>query len=169
MFAVNDYVFYGSGGVCKIVDIQTAPLESMPRDKQYYIMHSLHDASSVMYIPVDSDCIFLRPLISRTEAEELLAQIPYVTPLEAPNAKQLRECYAEAMRRHMPIDWVRVIKTVWLRMNEPRPAARRISETERSFAENARKYLYTELSLVLDVSAAKMEEYIAASVNNAIL
>ena len=158
MFELNDYVFYGSGGVCKIVDIQAAPLEGMPKDKLYYILHSLHDKSSVMYIPVDSECVFLRRLVSREDAEALLETIPSVSVIEEPNAKLLREKYNFAMKEHMPLEWVRVIKTVYSRMNDPKMPSRKISETERSFADNAKKYLYTELSLVLETDAKQIEE-----------
>ena len=161
MFATNDYVFYGSGGVCKIVDIQTAPLDGMPKDKDYYILHSVHDRSSVMYIPVDSDCVFLRALISREDAENLIALIPSISVIEEPNAKLLREKYTEAMKQHTPTEWVRVIKTVYSRMNETHAPMRRLSETERTFAENAKKYLYAELSLVLDIPVGGIEQYIA--------
>jgi hypothetical protein len=43
-----------------------------------------------------------------------------------------------------------VLKTVQARLDEPRPLARRISETERSYAEAAKRNLCTELALVLD-------------------
>ena len=163
MFHTNDYVFYGSGGICKIVDIQAAPLEGMPKDQQYYILHSTHDRSSVMYVPVDNDRIFLRGLLSREAAEELMGQIADITEIEASNPKLLREQYQESMRRYQPIDWVRVIKTVYARIHAVRPAAKRISETERSFYETARKYLYTELSLVLDRSVQEIEQCVLAN------
>lgn len=165
MFAVNDYVFYGSSGICKIVDIQTAPLDGMPKDREYYILHSVHDVNGVMYVPVDSDCIFLRALITRAEAENLLEQISQIAVIDEVNAKLLREKYNVAMRSHQPVEWVRVLKTVTMRMNEPRPVARRISETERSFAENARKYLYHELSLVLGVSLQEIQNAIVERIS----
>ena len=164
MFELNDYVFYGSGGVCKIVDVQKAPLDGMPEDKLYYILHSLHDQSSVMYVPVDSDCIFLRRLVSREEAESLLQTIPSVSVIEEPNAKLLREKYNLAMKAHLPIEWVRVIKTVYARMNDPKMPSRKISETERSFAENAKKYLHMELSIVLETELKKIEQDVLACI-----
>ena len=162
MFEVNDYVFYGSGGVCRVVDIKTAPLENMPKDREYYILRSMHDASGVAYIPIDSDGVFLRPLITREDAEDLLARCEQIECIDEPVAKQLRERYIEAMRTHRPEEWVRVIKTVNRRLRAPRPAARRISETERSLAENARRYLYTELSLVMEQSVAEVEARLKA-------
>ncbi len=160
MFQRNEYVFYESGGICKITDIQTAPLEGMPPEKVYYIVQSVHDSNGVMYIPVDSDRVFLRPLLSREEAESFLHRIPSVEAIEEPNAKQLRAKYVECMHTHRPEEWVRVIKTVWKRANSPMRRNQHLSETERNFAENAKRYLYAELGLALGKSACEMEAYI---------
>ena len=161
MFQTNEYVFYASGGICRIVDIQTAPLDGMPQDKQYYILHSVHDQNSVMYIPVDSDCVFLRRIMTREEAESLLSGVTEASVFEAPNAKALRDRYQEAMRRYQPIDWIRVIKTVRMRMSEQGTPPRRISETERTFAETAKKFLFAELSLSLDEPREQIESRLA--------
>lgn len=160
MFAINDYVFYGSGGVCQIVDLQYAPLDGMPKDRQYYILHSVYNQNSVMYIPVDSDGVFLRHLMSREEAEALVKRIPSVEVIEETNAKALRDKYYELMKMHSPIEWVRVMKTVQYRMNEPRQVPRRISETERSFFETAKKHLYSELSIVLEIPLGDVAQYL---------
>lgn len=160
MFEREEYVFHESGGVCKIADIQTAPLEGMPRDREYYVLKPLSDPNSMIYIPVDSDKIFLRRLLSRAEAEELLDRIPFVRTIEESNAKLLRAKYLELMKMHDPVEWVRVIKTVYLRMNAQTLKSQRISDTERSFAENAKRHLYTELALALELPTDRMEDYI---------
>ena len=157
MFAANEYVFYGSGGICKIVDIQTAPLKGMPEDCQYYVLHSVNDQSSVMYVPVESDRIFLRALMTREEAENLLGGISDIPPIDESNAKLLRERYNECMHRYAPAEWVRVIKTVCRRAKLIKPSARRLSDTERGFYESAKRFLCTELSLCLDISVAQAE------------
>ena len=162
MFLIDEFVYYASGGVCQIVDIQYAPLDSMPKDRQYYVMRSLHDANGVIYVPVNSETVFLRPLLTRENAKALIAQIPSIEPLDEPNAKALRLKYIETMRLHDPVEWVRVIKTVTRRMQAFAAAshASRISDTERSFAEDAKKYLYTELSIALDIPTKDVEPYL---------
>lgn len=160
MFQPDEYVFYGSGGICRITDIQTAPLDNMPADRLYYVMQSIHDQNGVIYVPVDSDCVFLRRLLNREEAEALLDEIPAVGTIEESNAKLLRSKYTEAMRTHEPLEWVRVIKTVYRRTGEKAGRAQRLSETERSFAESAKRYLYSELALALGLQDTDMESYI---------
>jgi len=164
MFERDDYVFHESGGVCRIDDICYAPLENMPADRQYYIIKPLHDPNSVIYMPVDSTGVFLRRLLNREEAKALLDAIPRVELIEEPNAKQLRARYIEAMRTHDPIEWVRVIKTVHRRIQMQTSPSRRISDTERSFAEHAKRHLHTELALALGIPAQEMERYISEHV-----
>lgn len=164
MFQKDEYVFYGSGGICKISDIQISPLEGMPADREYYVLQSVHDKNGVMYIPVDSDKVFLRPLLNQAEAEALLDRIPSVEIIVEENAKLLRNKYLEAMRTYQPVEWVRIIKTVYRRTTDPERQRQRLSETERTLAESAKRYLYTELSLALGRPAEDMEAYITEHV-----
>ena len=159
MFRKDEYVFYESGGICVVADVQVSPLEGMPDGRRYYVLQSLHEKNSVMYIPVDSEGVFLRPLLGRDDAKALLDSIPQVEAIDEPNAKLLRARYLEAMRTHEPTEWVRVIKTARRRM-ACSTRTRRLSETERSFLENARRYLCTELRLALGRSEAEMAQYV---------
>ena len=166
MFERNEYVFHESGGICRIIDIQTAPLEGMPADRLYYIMKPIHDANSVIYLPVDCDSIFVRRLLCRAEAEELFDRIPFVLAIEENNAKLLRAKYTEAMNTHDPLDWIRVIKTAYLRAEAQNFRTQRLSETERSFAEHAKRNLHSELAIALGLEERDMEEYIINHVKN---
>ena len=162
MFQIGDHVYYASGGICSVSDICYAPLSGMPKDRQYYVLHSLHHDNSVMYVPVNSETVFLRPLLTKAEAEALLDRIPAISEIDEPNAKILKGKYTEAMRQHDPTEWVRVIKTVYGRIRSlaEHSKTQRISDTERSFAEDAKRYLYMELSLTLNVPVVEMENYI---------
>lgn len=162
MFAIDDYVYYASEGVCRVADIRRAPLGGMPADRLYYVLHSVHHESGVLYVPTDSESVFLRRLLTADEAEHFLNEIPDVPVIEEPNAKALRLRYAEAMKMHSPTEWVRVIKTVYGRMQKMAGATRaqRISETERGYAEDAKRFLYAELSLALHIPVKEMEQYI---------
>ena len=162
MFQINDYVFYESGGICRVSDIQVAPLPNMPADRQYYILQSIHESNGVSFVPVDSQQVFLRPLMSRAEAEELLERMPYIATIRENQSKLLRAKYIEAMRTYDPVEWVRVIKTVYLRANEKISKTQRISETERNFSDTAKRYLHAELALALELPEKEMETYLTS-------
>lgn len=162
MFQKDDFVYYAAGGVCRVADIQYAPLDNMPADRQYYILCSVHDTNGLMYVPVDSEAVFLRRLLTREEAQKLVEEIPELCAFEEPNAKALRARYVESMRTHEPREWVRVIKTVTARMRALAETSRtqRLSETERGYAEDAKRFLFAELSLALQIPLAEMEPFI---------
>ena len=161
MFQKDTYVFYGSGGICRISDICVAPLEGMPTDRTYYVLRSLYDKSGVTYVPTDSDSVFLRPLLTEAEACGLLEEISALSPIEWTDAKQLRLSYAETMGLHEPRAWVRVIKTVRLRASAENGRGKRLSETERGYAESARRYLVSELALALGCTEREAEEMLS--------
>ena len=166
-FQKDDYVFYESGGICKILDVQFAPLDGMPADREYYIMRSIHDKSGMIYVPKDNENIFIRPLLNVERAEALLASLSQIVPIIEQNGKLLRVKYLEAMQKHEPCEWVRIIKTAYTRKNEFPDRIQRLSEGERDLVARAKSFLYTELSLALGVPekemAERMEEALLAS------
>ena len=104
MFQKDEYVFYGSGGICKITDICKAPLDHMPKDRTYYVMKPIHEANSTVYVPIDHEGIFLRKLMTKAEAEAFLEQLPFVTTVQESNPKLLRARYNELMKANKPME-----------------------------------------------------------------
>jgi CarD family transcriptional regulator len=121
----------------------------------------MHDQNCVMYVPVDSNCVFLRALITREELEALVEQIPVIDPIGYDNAKALKNGYQACMSAHIPTEWIRVLKTVYLRLHDEKNPNRRLSDTERTTCETAGKYLLTEVSLALGVTVQQAREYLA--------
>ena len=161
MFATGDYLYYASEGVCFVADIRTSPLKGMPEDKLYYVLRPCRSESTV-YVPVDNDAVFLRKLMTTDEANQFLDAIPNLQTFDEPNAKALKTRYIEAMRMHTPTEWVRVIKTVRKRSEKLASVSKtqKLSETERSYAVDAKRHLFSELSLALDVPYGEVEQFI---------
>ena len=160
MFQKDEYVFYESEGICLVSDILTSPLPGMPADRQYYLLRPLKNKSGVVYVPVDSDKVYLRRILNRDEAEALVNEIPSVEEISAEDSKKLRTAYADLLKTHLPKDWVRIIKTVRSRLTDAIPRGLRISDTERNAAESARRFLHTELALALQLDESEVESYI---------
>lgn len=162
MFQINDRVYYASGGVCLVSDICKAPLAGMSADRLYYVLRSTHNSNSVMYVPVESETVFIRPLMSREEAETLIGGMDEILSIEEPNAKLLKAKYAEAMKTHSPTEWVRVVKTIHKRLRRlaEQSRAQRLSDTERSYGDDAKRYLYAELAFALEKSVGEVERMV---------
>ena len=153
MYQINDIIFYGGTGICRIDDIGTEPFDGAPRDVLYYIMHTLSEPRQTIFNPVSNERVFMRHLLTREEAEAFLAEASAIEALSAPSSKLLREEYTKEMKTYVPTGWVRVMRTFM----EREAAAVRVTDAERAFFEAAKRHLYTELALAFGESEKEAE------------
>ena len=77
MFEIGNIVMHPSAGVCCIEDIREEKLTDKKR--MYYIMHPLSDQKkSTLYVPVDTDKLRLRKLMSKEEIIEMYLNIVFL-------------------------------------------------------------------------------------------
>ena len=117
-------------------------------------------ADSVIYTPTDNAQVSMRPLMTRVQAEELIARLPDLLPLEVPAERMRRDIYRQTMQTCEPAEYVRLIKTVRKRRADMLAQHKRLSETDSDFERNAKLSLYHELALVLDMPYAEIEPYL---------
>ena len=77
MYNSGDVVVYGRD-VYRIKDVK----DNYLFDKTYYIMNPIDDDSLVTSVPVDTTS-YLRDVITKEEAEELIAKIPSIEIVQA--------------------------------------------------------------------------------------
>ena len=71
MFAKGTKIMYGNTGVCEVMDYATPDLPGMPRGTKYYVLRPLFQSGTI-YCPVEQPKVFMRPVMSREEAERML-------------------------------------------------------------------------------------------------
>ena len=77
---------------------------------------------------------FVREISTGEELEELIERMPYIQTIQAPNGKARKELYQLAMDEYDDVSWVKVIKSVHLRME-----ANRYDEFEPNYMERAKR------------------------------
>ena len=160
MFDIGQYVFYGSEGICKIDDIVSSPFSDVKTDTKYYVLHSTHGGNSTAYVPVDGAERLIRSAMSKSDVPALISKIGAIELFSETNLKLLKDQYSVALRSGDPKEWVRIIETVNDRIINGRDGGKKVSDAEKSFADTAKKFLYKELSLALDIPEDAVESYI---------
>ena len=160
MFEIGDYMVYGISGVCLVQDICASPFDKKDTRTFYSLKPLGSGASSVIYTPTDNVQVSMRPLMTRAQAEELIARLPELLPLEVPTEKMRRDIYRQTMQTCDPGEYVRLIKTVRRRRADMLAQHKRLSETDSDFERNAKLSLYHELAIVLDKPYAEIEQYL---------
>lgn len=98
---------------------------------------------------------YIREISSQADLEELIERMPYIRTIQAATSKGRKELYQMAMDEYDDVEWVKVIKSAYLRVQE-----NRYEEYELEYAKMAKEFLYQEISLRLDVPFEKVEEYL---------
>lgn len=97
----------------------------------------------------------IRQISTREELEEIIDRIPYTQTIQAPNSKVRREFYQTAMEKYEDLEWVKIIKSVYLRMEE-----KHYEEFESEYLEKAKAYLYGEISIQFQIPFEDVEKFL---------
>lgn len=161
MFQTGDYMIYGNSGVCQVESVGTIDtIPGIPKDKIYYTLKPLYIKGSTIYTPVDNQKVLIRPLILKEEAIQLIDGIEEIETLWISNEKQREEVYKEELATCDCKELIKIIKTVYQRMQERLAEGKKITNSDRKYFKIAQDSLYGELAIVLDMEKEKVEEFI---------
>ena len=160
MYKKNDYVVYRHD-VCIIKDIK----ENKINGKVYYVMSPIEDNTLIIDIPIHNEKMFLRDIISKNKAEEIIKSIKSIQPLDNINDKYIETQYKFLINTFKHEDLIKIIKTTYLRNAMRISNKKKISEKDNDYFVLAEKYLYNELSIALNKSVQEVKEDIYKEVN----
>jgi len=107
----------------------------------------------------DTNKDFIREISTKEELEELIERIPYIQTIQAPNGKVRRELYDISMRKNDDVEWVKVIKSVYLRMED-----RRYDDFEPRYMERAKQFLYGEIAVRFQIPFDEVEDFVKENI-----
>lgn len=168
MFEIGDYIVCGNNGICKVENIGTIDIPDVDPDRLYYILQPVMTKASVVYIPTDNEKIVMRKMITAKEAEALMEAIPEVELIDAVNDKQREECFKECLRQHDCGEWIRMIKTLYVRRKERLERGQKVTATDARYLKLAEDNLYGELSLALGKEKEEVEDFLSKRLDNCI-
>ena len=150
MFSIGELVVHPMHGAGVINDIVLEKVVGVT--KQYYVFQ-MPMSELLLKIPVDnSDVIGVRPVISREQAERLMAEIP---ELAIETNANWNKRYQENMLRLKSGDLHEVARVVKSLMH--REAQRGLSTGERKMLHNAKQIMVSELVLAVECDYREAE------------
>ena len=160
MYSIGDKIIYGENGVCTVDRIAALPMAGSPRDKMYYHL-SPFVGTGVYFAPVDSN-VFMRPVISREEAEALIDAMPGIAPAICNDNRfnHVDAYYKELFRQHSCEALVAIVKGLRTRMATRKTRSSRAEAT----MKRARDMLHGELSVALGLELGEVESYITSRI-----
>ena len=164
MYEVGQLIVYGASGVCRVEALEHpsfAPKEM--KDRLYYRLKPLYE-QGILYAPVDT-AVPIRPVLTRQQAEELLAGVPQLQPepCESHSPQLLSEHYKKFLQTYRCEDLLRLLKTIHAKTR--RAGSRAMSKTDQHFMRKAQEQLYRELAVALECIEDEVKSLVAQALD----
>ena len=166
MFQPGDIIVYGNTGVCKVVELSRPNLPGVDQKKEYYLLSPLFQDGRI-YSPVDNTKVFMRPVISRQQAEELIDMIPHIQAKKITfcGNQQLSEQYQEYFKTHNCADLLELIMSIYAKKQQQLGNRHKIGQIDERYMKKAEELLYGELAVALEITPKEVPAYIAKRVS----
>lgn len=163
MYSTGDRIIYGESGVCIVENIAPLPSSSPSDGRLYYHLTPLVGRGDY-FVPVDSGA-FMRPVISRDEAEAVIDAIPSIEPAICYDSRfnHVDAFYKEIFKLHSPEAMVSIIKGLRIRTANRKTRSSRADAT----MKRAKEILHGELSVALEMEYSQVEAYIMQRIGEA--
>lgn len=163
MYAIGDKIIYGENGVCTVEKIAPLEMSGVSAEKLYYYLTPL-TGTGTYFAPVDSGA-YMRPVMSRAEAEALIDAIPGIAPAVCNDTRfnHVDAFYRELFKLHTCEALVSIVKGLRARMSERKTKSSRAEAT----MKRAKDILHGELAVALGMELGDVEDYIASRIGEA--
>ena len=154
MFQAKDLIYYGNTGVCRVEEVGYPPEHSPGKaGKLYYKLAPLYE-TGMIYVPVDTP-VFMRPVITQEEAQELLSELPGIEEDDFTSQRrtEMMEHYRSMLHAHTCQGLARLIKTLSEKAQRCASIGRHLSAAEQDYKKRAENLLYGELAVALNLSS----------------
>ena len=163
MYAIGDKIIYGENGVCTVEKIAPLEMSGVSAEKLYYYLTPL-TGTGTYFAPVDSGA-YMRPVMSRAEAEALIDAIPGIAPAVCNDSRfnHVDAFYRELFKLLTCEALVSIVKGLRARMSERKTKSSRAEAT----MKRAKDILHGELAVALGMELGDVEDYIASRIGEA--
>lgn len=164
MFSVGEKVVYGQTGVCIIEDIIEKELVRNQK-RLYYVLKPVYQQNNIIYAPADSDKVFIRPVMTAREADQLILKIPEIKEKSQKKEMSAEEYRAE-LSSHQVSDLVGLTAVIYEKKKAVKAQKKKLGFSDEKYMRLAEDLLFGELATALDIPVSDVVGYISEKLNN---
>ncbi len=160
MFKINDTVVHTGMGVCKITEIKSENFAKLGT-RQFYVLKPIYDNNqTTVYVPVDSDKIVLKKLLSEEEIEKLLSEIDFSKSIWIENDVVRKEKFSQILKSGERTEIILLIKELHLQLEEREKTGKRLHIADEKILREAEKLIHQELAFSMNIEVEQVAEFI---------
>ena len=160
MYSVNHMVMHQNLGVCQIIDIRQE--EFAFSEKQWYdVLRPYYEGkNSLSYVPVNSEKVKLRKLLSVPEIYNELDQLTQKDSSWIENDKERQDCFVRILRDGDPTQVIQMIRNIHKKQEERSLAGKKLRAADEKILHDAERLLHQEFAYVLDIQLDEVIPFI---------
>lgn len=161
MYKIDELIMYGSTGVCRVSEIGKPSFVDEKDENLYYFLEPLYQ-SGIIYAPVENAKVFMRPVITEEEANDLIDGIPEIHTEIYKNCsmQQLTKQYQSILDTHMCSELLKLTKSIREKGLEAMKNKKSLGQIDKKFMKKAEELLFGEFAAVLHIEKDEVGEYI---------
>ncbi len=156
MYEAGTLVVYGRTGVCQVEGVVCR------EGQNYYALKPLYQSCDI-FAPIDSDKVFIRPVISREEAHDLIDALPdmEIEVYESQVMRDLSQHYQAAMASHDCRDLFALTGSLYKKKQETVRQKKKFGAVDERFMKLGEELLFGELAAALEIQPQEVPDYIS--------
>lgn len=158
MFKKGKFILYGTVGVCQIEEISKTDFSD--NDRLYYYLVPRFEKETTIYIPVNSDKVKMREIMTRQEAESFVQTWPSVECKQYTSDRDRPQAYKQVLQSGDCVELAAMIKEISQLEQSCKGKGKILPIREREGVKSARKLLFGELAAALDIHPEDVADYI---------
>lgn len=164
MFQTGQHIIYGNTGVCRVTEIITKNTEAHG-EQMFYVLKPAYSDYTIT-TPVNGGKVFMRPVISKDEANALIDSIPAVHAEAYHNRvlRQLTEHYDEYIVTHSCEDLIKLTMSIYAKKQILSQQKKKLGAVDEKYIKKGEDLLFGELAAALEIEKSEVQAYIAARV-----
>lgn len=167
MFIIGDLILYGNTGVCRVTGISGRDTSGMDNDRLFYTLTPLYQ-DCIISTPVTTTKVFMRPIISKAEAEKLIDMIPtiHAEVFHSSVLRELTEHYETSIKSYDCAELIELTMSIYAKKQYLEQQKRKFGAIDERFMKRAEGLLFGELAAALGISKVSVPDYIAGRVGD---
>jgi RNA polymerase-interacting CarD/CdnL/TRCF family regulator len=156
MFKINDSVIHCREGLSVIVGSRDM------NGKEYFLVSVKHNSGETIYVPVDTACSIIRPLMDKKAADSLLTFIKKIEKEFNTNTKQRRDAYKRRLSSGDVNDIAYLYRQLYFyyKIGGEDNTEIKLGPVDIDMLSHAKKMLLDEFSLTYKVNRDEVEDFI---------
>ena len=164
MFKVNDVVFYGTTGICKIIGIEDKVISGTSRE--YFVLKPEDGRNATIYLPTGNHNLLgkMRKLLTKMEVDALIDSLPNIEPTWIKNDNERKVAYGKILASGDHTALIKMLKALYRHKKEREVNKKPLGMTDDRLMKAAEQLLYDEWQYVLGMGKEDLTSYISARI-----